>query len=70
MWKIFLGGTENIILAVLTQNHNLKVKLEDINDSRVKKVFPLLVDTRWEHIIEDQSNKRRFDQISNYLSEM
>ena len=67
---MFLGVTGTIILAVLTQNHNLKVKLEDLKDSRVKKIFPLLVDTRWEHLTEDQSNKRGFDQISKYLAEM
>ena len=67
---MFLGGTGTIILAVLTQNHNLKVKLEDVNDSRVKKIFPLVVDAKWEHLTEGQSNKRGFDQISKYLSEM
>ena len=67
---MFLDGPGSIILAVLTQNPNLKVKLEDINDSRVKKIFPLLVDARWEHITEGQSNNRRFDQISKYLSDM
>ena len=67
---MLLRGSGTIILAVLTQNHNLKVKLEDVNDSRVKKIFPLSVDARWEHLTEGQSNKMGFDQISKYLSDM
>ena len=59
----------DIILVLLTQNANMKVRIEDVRDSRVRQIFSIAVNTRWDTITDSQTNKKSFQDISNYLAD-
>ena len=65
---LFSGVDKDIILVLLTQNKNVRVDKEDVRDSRVKKIFPILVNNRWDSIAENGTNQKCFDEILRFLT--
>ena len=54
-------------MIILTQSANLRVKIAEIRDNRVKAIFYFLIDRRWENVTADESNDSNYMKIIQYL---